>query len=186
MDTELPVAAEPGIAFPTGGTTGLPKAAVWSHAGLSFGLQSACMHLAISRGDTELYMRMLFRHVPRNKWNEWVKQMNTFSGLAGEVSELNVSDPAQTHEAFKIDYKIEAANFLDWSKKKSDFPLPLSQINLADVDQDSADPVKIGSPIEYVYRLRLEFPARSRIGAWPPPRAVMVADSPPERASAAP
>ena len=112
------------------------------------------------RGDTELYMRMLFRHVPRNKWNEWVKQMNTFSGLTGEVSELNVSDPAETHEAFKIDYKIEAANFLDWSKKKSDFALPLSQINLAEADEDDTDPVKIGSPIEYVYRLRLEFPAK--------------------------
>jgi len=112
------------------------------------------------RGDTELYLRMLFRRVPRNKWNDWVKQMNTFSGLTGEVSALNVSDPAETHEPFKIDYKIEAANFLDWSKKKSDLVLPLSQINLADADEDDADPIKIGSPIEYSYHLRLEFPAK--------------------------
>src|ERR1700757_1130917 len=27
-------------------------------------------------------------------------------------------------------------------------------------DDDDTDPVKIGSPIEYVYRLRLEFPAK--------------------------
>jgi len=112
------------------------------------------------RGDTELYLRMLFRHVPRNKWNEWVKQMNSFSGINGEVSDLNVSDPAQTHEPFQIDYKIEVANYLDWSKKKSDLVLPLSQISLADADEDDTDPIKIGSPIEYSYHLRLEFPAK--------------------------
>ncbi len=112
------------------------------------------------RGDTELYMRMLFRHVPRNKWTEWVKQMNVYSGLSGDVSELNVSDPAQTHEPFKFDYKIVAGNFLDWSKKKSDLMLPLSQISMADADEDDSDPVKIGSPVEYRYKLRIEFPAK--------------------------
>jgi tetratricopeptide (TPR) repeat protein len=112
------------------------------------------------RGDTELYMRMLFRHVPRNKWNEWMKQMNTFSGLNGEVSELKVSDPAETHEPFKVEYRIVAANFLDWSKKKSDLVLPLSQISIADADEDDTEPIKVGSPVEYVYHLRIEFPTK--------------------------
>src|SRR5260221_3345116 len=94
------------------------------------------------RGDTELYMRMLFRHVPRNKWTEWVKGISAYSGLAGEVSDLNVSDPAATHEPFKVDYKIEVANFFDWSKKKADLTLPLSQISLAEAnDNDDTDPV---------------------------------------------
>jgi tetratricopeptide (TPR) repeat protein len=113
------------------------------------------------RGDTELYMRMLFRHVPRNKWTEWVKGISAYSGLGGEVSDLNVSDPAATHEPFKLEYKIEAANFFDWSKKKADLTLPLSQISMAGAnDDDDTDPVKIGSPVEYIYRLRLEFPAK--------------------------
>jgi tetratricopeptide (TPR) repeat protein len=111
------------------------------------------------RGDTELYMRMLFRRVPRNKWNDWVKQLNVFSGLTGEISELNVSDPAETHESFRFDYRIVAPNFFDWSKKKFDLTLPLSQISMAEADEDDTDPVKIGSPIEYGYKLRLEFPA---------------------------
>ncbi|MBO0911816.1 MAG: DUF3857 domain-containing protein [Acidobacteria bacterium] len=112
------------------------------------------------RGDTELYMRLLFRRVPRNKWTDWVKQMNAFSGLSGDVSDLEVTDPAETHKPFKIDYQIEAANFLDWSKKKSDLVLPLSEIAMADADEDGTDPVKVGSPVEYVYRLRLEFPPK--------------------------
>jgi tetratricopeptide (TPR) repeat protein len=112
------------------------------------------------RGDTELYMRMLFRRVPRNKWTEFVKQMNMYSGLSGEVSDVNATDPAATHEPFKLEYKMEAATFLDWSKKKSDLVLPLSQINLTEADQDDTDPVQIGSPVEYEYKLRLEFPAK--------------------------
>jgi tetratricopeptide (TPR) repeat protein len=112
------------------------------------------------RGDGELYMRMLFRHVPRNKWNDWVKQMNTFSGLNAEVSELKVSDPAETHEPFKVEYRIVAANFLDWSKKKTELVLPLSQISIAEADEDDAEPIKVGSPVEYLYHLRIEFPAK--------------------------
>src|SRR5436190_9204737 len=112
------------------------------------------------RGDSELYMRMLFRHVPRNKWNEWVKNMSSYTGVTGEVSELDVSDPADTHTAFKISYKLDSPNFFDWSKKKSDMVLPFSQISMADADEDDTDPVKVGSPVEYVYHLHLEFPSK--------------------------
>src|SRR5258708_37311979 len=106
-------------------------------------------------------MRMLFRNVRRNKWNDGVKSISAYSGLGGEVSDLNVSDPAATHEPFKLEYKIEVASFYDWSKKKADLMLPLSQISMAEAnDDDDTDPLKVGSPIEYVYRLRLEFPAK--------------------------
>ncbi len=114
------------------------------------------------RGDTELYMRMLFRHVPRNKWTEFVKQMNVFSGLNGEVSEVSASDAAATHEPFKLEYKIVVSSFLDWSKKKTDLVLPLSQINMSESNDDDSDTesVKVGSPVEYVYRLHIEFPPK--------------------------
>src|SRR3954467_2532336 len=112
------------------------------------------------RGDTELYLRMLFRHVPRNKWTEWVKNMSSYTGVAGEVSDLNVSDPADTHTAFKIAYKLDAPSFYDWSKKKADLVLPFSQIAMADADEEDPDPVKVGSPVEYVYHLRIEFPPK--------------------------
>lgn len=112
------------------------------------------------RGDTELYLRMLFRRIPRNKWTEFVKEINAYSGLTGEVSDLNVSDPAATHEPFKLSYKVAATNFLDWSKKKSDFALPFSQVQMSDADPDDTDPVQVGSPINYIYKLHLEFPAK--------------------------
>ena len=112
------------------------------------------------RGDTELYMRMLFRRIPRNKWQDFVKELSAYSGVTGDVSELNVSDPVATHQPFTISYKIDAANYLDWSKKKFDLALPFSQMQMADADPDDTDPVQVGSPVNYVYKLRLEFPAK--------------------------
>jgi fatty-acyl-CoA synthase len=55
-----PSSTDPAVAFPTGGTTGLPKAAVWSHGGLSLALISACMPLGIGRGDVELYFSPMY------------------------------------------------------------------------------------------------------------------------------
>ena len=92
------------------------------------GKLEAKVHYEI-RGDTELYMRMLFRRIPRNKWQDFVKELSTYSGVSGDVSDLDVSDPAATHQPFTLSYKIEAANFLDWSKKKSDLALPFSRSN---------------------------------------------------------
>ena len=112
------------------------------------------------RGDTELYLRMLFRRIPRNKWNDFVKELSAYSGLAGDVSDLNVSDPVATHEAFKFSYKIEDKDFLDWSKTKSDIALPFSQVQMANADPDDTDPVQVGSPVNYVYKLHLQFPAK--------------------------
>jgi tetratricopeptide (TPR) repeat protein len=123
------------------------------------GKLEAKVHYEI-RGDTELYMRMLFRRIPRNKWQDFVKELSSYSGVSGDVSDLDVSDPAATHQPFTLSYKIEATNFLDWSKKKSDLALPFSQVQMADADPDDTDPVQVGSPINYVYKLRLEFPAK--------------------------
>jgi len=112
------------------------------------------------RGDTELYLRTLFRRIPRNKWTDFIKQMSLYGGVSGDVSDLKASDPAETHEPFKLDYKLSAATYLDWSKKKTELTLPFAQITMADADDDDPDPVQLGSPIEFTYKLRIEFPAK--------------------------
>jgi tetratricopeptide (TPR) repeat protein len=120
-------------------------------------------HLKIAaRGDTELFMRVLFRRVPSSKWDQLVKQLNTIGGLTGDISNLKVGDPAATREAFQFEYDIAATNFFDWGKRKSQITLPFSQLSLVDADPDdaSAEPIQLGSPGEYIYRLKLEFPAK--------------------------
>lgn len=59
---ELPARAEsaPAVALPTGGTTGIPKAALWSRRGLSEIVASNCIHLGVRAADRELYISPLF------------------------------------------------------------------------------------------------------------------------------
>jgi len=117
------------------------------------------------RGDSELVMRMLFRRVPKPQWHKFVQTMNSMSGLDGEVTNLKVGDPAATREPFEIEYQLAKSNYFDWSKKKSEFPLPLANFALVDADQDAdtgpdAEPIKFGAPGETTYRIRIELPAK--------------------------
>jgi len=114
------------------------------------------------RGDTELLLRVIFRKVARQQWERLAQTMSALSGLDGEVSDLKASDPAVTRQPFELEYTVAKANYFDWSKKKSDLNLPLSQFPLAEADQDDTDlePVKFGPPGQYTYRIKLELPAK--------------------------
>src|SRR5580692_6220907 len=114
------------------------------------------------RGDEELLLRSIFRRVPEAQWQRVVENVN--SGMGGDVTNLKISDPAATREAFTMSYDVARPNFLDWSKKKSDLVLPLCQFNLPDLsDEDKeadAEPLKLGPKAEYVYKIKLEIPAK--------------------------
>jgi tetratricopeptide (TPR) repeat protein/transglutaminase-like putative cysteine protease len=116
------------------------------------------------RGDEELMLRSIFRRVPEAQWQRVVENVN--AGMGGEVTHLKISDPAATREPFTMSYDVARPNFLDWSKKKSDITLPLCQFNLPDIgngdDDGDADTesLKLGPRAEYVYKIKLELPAR--------------------------
>ncbi len=118
----------------------------------------------VVRGDTELLMRIIFRRVPSAQWERLVENINSMGGLDGDITNLKVGDPAATKEPFQFSYDVSKANFLDWSKKKSDIDLPLSQFTLADADEDDtgsdAEPIKFGPPGEFTYRIKLTLPAK--------------------------
>ena len=114
------------------------------------------------RGDEELLLRSVFRRVPQANWQRVVENVN--AGLGGDITNLKVSDPAATREAFTMSYDVAKVNFLDWSKKKTNIVLPLVQFNLPDVNGDDTDadaePMKLGPKATYSYRVRLELPAK--------------------------
>jgi tetratricopeptide (TPR) repeat protein/transglutaminase-like putative cysteine protease len=116
------------------------------------------------RGDEELMLRSIFRRVPEANWQRVVENVN--AAMGGDITNLKVSDPAATRQAFTMSYDVSKPNFLDWSKKKSDLLLPLCQFNLPDpgnVDDDGdadAETLKLGPKAEYVYRIKLELPAK--------------------------
>jgi tetratricopeptide (TPR) repeat protein len=113
-------------------------------------------------GDEELMLRSIFRRVPEAQWQRVVESVN--AGMGGEISNLKVSDPAATREPFTMSYDVAKPNFLDWSKKKNNLTLPLCQFNLPELagDDDDSDPDarKLGPKAEYVYKIKLELPAK--------------------------
>jgi tetratricopeptide (TPR) repeat protein/transglutaminase-like putative cysteine protease len=114
------------------------------------------------RGDEELLLRSVFRRVPEAQWQRVVENVN--AGMGGDVTNLKISDPAATREPFTLSYDVAKPNFLDWSKKKSDLTLPLCQFNLPDAgngdDDTDAEPLKLGPKADYVYKIKLELPAK--------------------------
>jgi len=116
------------------------------------------------RGDTELLMRMIFRRVPNSQWQKMVETMNGMAGLDAEITNLKVGDPADTKHPFELSYDLAKANYLDWSKKKSDLDLPLAQFTLVEADEDDtgpdAEPIQFGPPGVYAYHLRIAFPSK--------------------------
>src|SRR3984885_13039213 len=116
------------------------------------------------RGDEELLLRSVFRRVPEAQWQRVVENVN--AGIGGDITNLKISDPAATREPFTMSYDVAKPNFLDWSKKKSDLILPLCQFNLPDLsntDDDTdadAEPLKLGPKADYVYKIKLELPAK--------------------------
>jgi tetratricopeptide (TPR) repeat protein len=117
------------------------------------------------RGDEELMLRSIFRRVPEAQWQKVVENVNSVVG--GDVTNVKISDPAATREPFTMSYDVARPNYLDWSKKKSDLILPLCQFNLPDpgdnTDADSSDDaevLKLGPKAEYVYKIKLDLPAK--------------------------
>jgi len=126
------------------------------------------------RGDAELLVRMLFRNVPTTKWQTLVEGAN--KALGGEVSDVKVSDPAATREAFVMSYKVSKANFVDWSRKKLELKLPLAAVVPVPIGSDvgeeeseavspggepsKPEPFKLGPPNDHTYRIKLELAAR--------------------------
>jgi tetratricopeptide (TPR) repeat protein len=114
------------------------------------------------RGDEELLLRSIFRRVPEAQWQKVIENVN--AGMGGEITNLKVSDPAATREAFTMSYDVARPNYLDWSKKKSDLILPLCQFNLVDIAEDDGDTegevLKLGPKAGYVYKIKLQLPAK--------------------------
>ena len=115
----------------------------------------------ILRGDAELALRAAFRRMPQHQWKQLAQWAAVSDGYRGEVTEVKVSEPAATKEPFQFEYELTQANFLDWSKKKSEMTLPLPTMGLPSIaeDEDLQENIELGTPLEATTRLALTLPA---------------------------
>jgi Flp pilus assembly protein TadD/transglutaminase-like putative cysteine protease len=111
------------------------------------------------RGDNEFALRVAFRRTPETQWKELGQTIAALDGIKGEITNVKPSDPSDTEKPFELDLDFAQANYLDWSSKKSKVGVPLLAIGLPDANEDSPDPVHLGSPLDVTMDLKMTLPA---------------------------
>lgn len=129
------------------------------------GKLNAKIHYTL-RGDNEFVLRAAFRRTPQNQWKQLGQTLAALDGIRGEVTAVTPSDPAEIEKPFELTLEFNEPNFLDWSSKKAKVALPLLSIGLPGADEDSSDPIKLGSPLDVDVSLKLTLP--SNFSAQPP------------------
>jgi tetratricopeptide (TPR) repeat protein len=135
------------------------------------GKLEARAHYAM-RGDAELVLRLAFHRTPQLQWNDLGQTILSLDGIRGEVTGVKPGDPMATHEPFELDIQFAQPNFLLWSSKRANTPLPLLAIGLPDPPEDSAKPIDLGSPLDVTVKLKLALPS---IYVALPPASVSIA-----------
>jgi len=116
------------------------------------------------RGDAELAFRVAFRGTPQAQWKRVVEYLNSYQGLSGDVDEVKVSDPSDTHHALNFSYKLTQANYLDWTTKTSQLAIPLPRLDMSwaaidDDDEDRNKPYEFPvAPLESHETVKIELP----------------------------
>ena len=119
-------------------------------------------HLVL-RGDSEMYMRFMFRRTPKSDWKKLGFYLGMASGITGEVSDIKTTDPADLDKPFEVEFNVTRKDFLDWSTKKLKLPLPFppfSMNNFMGRPAKSTKPLELGPAIDIAYNLKLTVPAK--------------------------
>ncbi|MBV9183214.1 MAG: DUF3857 domain-containing protein, partial [Acidobacteria bacterium] len=110
------------------------------------------------RGDSEVFLRAAFRVVPLPQWKDLVQRISYGLGFSGDVSDVNVTPPEKTGEAFQVSYDYKRKDYSDWSNRRITPPLP--QMTLPQVDDEITPtaPIWLGTPGEFVFNATIEVP----------------------------
>ncbi len=117
----------------------------------------------VLRGDSEMYMRFMFRRTPKSDWKNLGFYLGMAGGIPGEVSDIKTTDPADLDKPFEVEFNVTRKDFLDWSTKKLKLPLPFPRFDLdsfAERAAKSKKPLELGPPINISYNLKLTVPAK--------------------------
>jgi tetratricopeptide (TPR) repeat protein len=117
----------------------------------------------VLHGDAEMFMRFMFRRTPKANWKALGFYLGMASGIPGEVTDINTSDPADLTKPFEVEFNVTKSDFLDWSSKKLKVELPFPQFRLQQFGarkNTSTKPLELGPPIDISYSLKLTLPSK--------------------------
>jgi len=126
------------------------------------GKLTARVHYAM-RGDNELLLRVAFHQTAKDKWTDVAQLLSLSDGFRGKIISATASDPYATKEPFTVEYEIEQAKFVDWSKRPVRIPAILPLLALPDppakpVSGADASPIDLGTPLDVETQVTLQLP----------------------------
>ncbi|HWR36139.1 MAG TPA: DUF3857 domain-containing protein [Clostridia bacterium] len=128
-------------------------------------LQAHVKH--VSRGDSELMIRMALRRVSQAHWKRIVEYLASVELAPGEITDFKLSDPAATNEPFVIEYWISVPNYLEWTRKNSKLrvPLPIMQVTEAPETEEGEEqePFRVGAPGVMAMHSTIAIPAKFKL-----------------------
>ncbi len=77
-----------------------------------------------SRGDIEILLRIAFRSLPVQQWQDLTQRVSASEGFGGDVSEVTASSPEKTDEPFTLSYTYTRKKFGDWDDARTVSPEP--------------------------------------------------------------
>ena len=111
------------------------------------------------RGDTEDTFREVFHGTSRAQWPQVAQNISQRMGLAGSVTNLDVSLPEQTEKPFHYAYDYSRKDYADWANRRIVplmFPVTLSELD----DNDTpTEPIDLGSPRVEEHHSVIELPS---------------------------
>jgi tetratricopeptide (TPR) repeat protein len=127
-------------------------------------LGTADVHLKlVSRGDSELQLRAFFRNYGESNYKKLMENVSRVIGVPGEVSNIEVSDPADTIKPFSVACDIKQSNAIDWKDKTGTLDIPYGSMGLQEEPSDpgpDTEPLPLGgSPGEYHVVMKMTLPA---------------------------
>ncbi len=111
------------------------------------------------RGDLEVALRAAFRNTSQNQWADVAQALSQSLNFAGTVSDVNVSSPEATEDAFDFKYAYSRKNYPHWPDGVG---LPLPPVNLAELPEEQtkiSDPIRLEALGEYQLDAVIELPA---------------------------
>jgi tetratricopeptide (TPR) repeat protein len=117
----------------------------------------------VLRGDSEMFMRFMFRRTPKSNWKALGFYLGMAGGIQGEVTDITTTDPADLTKPFEIEFNVTKNDFLDWSSKKLKIELPFPPFRLQQFGPrktTSKKPLELGPPIDVAYSLKITLPSK--------------------------
>ena len=112
-----------------------------------------------ARGDQEISLRSAFRSMSQDKWKSLVEYISNFEGMPGKVTNVKLSDLADTSRPLVWEYDLEIDGYFDWTARDSKIAIPIPHIGLPELNEDDTEPAIFGGPTSFDYQMRITVPA---------------------------